>query len=735
MTNNKPLKQVSRRKFLVNTGWAAAGITLLSSCQSLLPAFPSTSSPELEDGLLWIQLMPSGEVQFLCPRMEMGQGAAVGLTQIVATELKVDQAHIQCQTPSTNDLPRFKLTVGSESIAVFHRPVAIMAARLREYLRREAALKADLHPSDLKHSNAGFISPDGSVISYESLVINTVPVILGDKDLETPAPALYFDTPTSDTSQIGKNWKHPDIQAIVCGKMTYSRDVKVPGMAFATVFHPPFFNAKLMDVNWGGAKDKPGIIDLVKDLENNLAAIVADNPFIASSLRNDVEVLWQSPDGIKNVTSNFDIQAHIETDDFEHELISTGNVDTPATDSRNTIESGYETPVYTHAGLEPRSAVASVSGTSAEIWCGSQDPFFVRDRVARLLDFDEDQVVVHPQRMGGAFGGRVFCRAAEEAAILSRKSGLPVRVQWSREDEFQNSYFQPPFSHHIKASVSHDGTIINWQHDFLSAPIITGQVPSNIAWAVDMFVADKGTSRGAISPYNITNHRIRYSDIRQDIPVGAWRGLGSAPNNFAIESAIDELAEISQKDPIQFRLQNLPAKNARLASVLREVSTLSNWDSRAPAENEGYGVACSIYKNETCVAIVAKIKIDHQTEDVTISDIWCAQDNGTTINPDLVENQVVGNIIWGCSITLKERINFEAGRSMQTNFDDYEILRHNECPNIHIKLLATKDTPPLPVGEAALAPVSASITNAVYAATKRRIRQLPFDYDVLSIDT
>ncbi|MBT4891074.1 MAG: xanthine dehydrogenase family protein molybdopterin-binding subunit, partial [Rhodospirillales bacterium] len=410
-----------------------------------------------------------------------------------------------------------------------------------------------------------------------------------------------------------------------------------------------------------------------------------------------------------------------------HTLVSQGVVNNREAQSKHQIEGLFETSFAAHAAMEPRAAIVSVKKENAEVWCGSQDPFFVQRRVAKAIGRSASSVIVHPHRMGGAFGGRVPCQASEEAALLSQAVGAPVRIEWDRETEFAYNYFQPRFSHFIKAGITDEGQIDHWQHDFVSSPIITGLVPGNIAWIMDKVVADKGTARGSLLPYNINNQRVRYSDIRTPVSVGAWRGLGSAPNTFAIESMIDQLADTANIDPLSFRLKNLTSTQYRLAGVLKRVAKLAKWGSTSPV-NIGRGIACAIYKNETYVAIIAEVEMDVAIKDLSIRKIYCVHDSGLVINPDQVENQIVGNIVWGCSMVLKEQITFAEGMVKQRNFDDYEFLRHSETPQMIIDLVKS-DAPPTAVGESAFGPVAPAITNAIFAATGIRVSRLPMNFE------
>lgn len=728
---------LSRRNFLIRTGWLAAGATVLTSCsalRSVLPALPTFSSPELEDGLAWVQALPDGHIRFYCPRSEMGQGASLGLSQVVAEELNVGQSEIECVRPDTDQMAPAKMTVGSESIFSFFEPVSFGAARLREALRMLAAEKTGLAVAQIKDGRGGFVLPDGANLEYAA-VVPAEPLVLSraeSRGSESSLPRYALER-SGKYQAIGHRWKHHELEAIVTGKMVYSRDVALADMMFGQVVRPPAFEARLQSVDGRAAEAMTDVVSVVVDKRANFVGVVASSPFALPAAIEAIDVKWHRSKNISQdlLEARFDVKARRTRDDFEHTLTTDGDIPIGRAGAVHKAVAHYATSYAVHAQMEPRSGTAWVKNDKVEVWCGSQDPYFVQRRVAELLNRGVEDVVVHPHRVGGAFGGRVQCQASEEAARLSAAVGKPVRVQWDREAEFKNNHYQPMFSHFIDAGVTDDGRISHWDHDFVSSPIVTGMIgpllPAAAVWIADQVVTDGGTARGAVSSYRLPNHRVRFSDIRTPVPTGAWRGLGAAPNTFAIESMIDELAVTSGIDPLEFRLRNLSPKGRRLANTLREVAEIANW-GRPPATDTGRGMACAVYKDLTAVAVVAEVQVDHVRREVGVVKVWCVQDCGLIINTDQVENLVMGNIVWGCSMALRERITFDSGAAEQSNFDTYDVLRNDETPEMIVKLVESVE-PPVGVGESALGPVAPAIANAVFAVTGRRVRSLPMSYD------
>ncbi len=725
-------KVLSRRNFLISTGWIAGGVTVLSACSSILPALPVFDDPEPGDGAFWIQMGVDGRVRFLCPRMEMGQGASVGLTQIVAQELNLPPSGIDCVAPTTAQIPPVKMTVGSESLQLFSGPVSRAAAQLREVLRGRAAALAGIPGKRVEDSGAGFALPGGRRVTYAELVTKT-PLVLSDGDkLPDGPPEQYMLSGRGRGKFADQDWRRGVVADIVTGRAVFARDVVLDGMVYGGVLRPPRFGARLRRVDDSGTVGMAGVVAVVVDLDANFAGVAVEDPFALPDALAALNADWEMPEGGEK-ESPFDVERAQAKDDFEHTLASEGKIATGRARAKRVVSGRYDTGFAAHAAMEPRSAVVRIQRDKVEVWCGTQAPFFVRRRVAKLIGRSEEAVIVHPQRMGGGFGGGVANLAAEEAARLAAVVRRPVRVQWSREEEFRYNYFQPPFSHAIEAGVTPDGRISHWRHDFVSAPIMFGQVPSGLEWAVDL-LADEGTSRGGIPPYALAHHRIRYSDIRVPQPTGAWRGLGAAPNGFAIESMVDELAAAAGLDPVAFRIANLPPERQRLIDVLRRVSEISAWH-RGPRPGYARGVACAIYKDATYAAVVAEVRADKGARAFRVERIWCAHDCGLAVNRDQITAQIAGNVIWGSSMALTEGMIFADGEAEAENFDGYEILRAHEAPEIEIALIDCPDQPVAGAGETVIAPTAAAVANAVSALTGRRVRRLPIDYDVLVAST
>jgi CO/xanthine dehydrogenase Mo-binding subunit len=690
---------------LIRSGWLAAGSTVLSSC-SWLPALPTFARPDLEDGCLWVQALDDGRIRFLCPKSEMGQGIKTGLAQVVAEELNVAVEALDVVVPDTGRIPPVMLTAGSMSMRQCFAPLSEAAAVLRETLRRRAAQLAGVDTALVREAEGGFTLPDGRRVGYRELAGEGPNVIEADPALAKRPLRRHAQEGGAAYRWIGRRETPLDSRAIVTGREVYSRDVVVAGMLYGRVVRAPRLNATLGRVDSAAARAVPGVVDVVVDEAGARVGVLAEEPFVLERAAAALAIEWRGGErrGLRELEQELDVERARERGDFEHTLAEDGDPEAAASSAWRRLEARYDTSFMAHAALEPRAGVAAVGEQGVEVWTGSQDPWYMRALVARLTGRSDDRVVVHNHRMGGAFGGRKRCQATLEATWLS-------------------DLFQPPFSHYVDAGVDAGGRISHWLHDFTACPIVLDSVtvPERLHWLADL-AADPGTTRGAVPPYDVAQRRIRFSDVRVPVTTGAWRGLGAAPNTTAIEIAMDELAQLAGLDPIAFRLRNLAPQHDRLAAVLREVAALSGWGAPVP-EGRGRGVACAFYQDMTTVAVVVEVALEDGTPRPTRA--WCAHDCGLVINPDRVEAQIEGNVAWGCSMALHERMLLSEGELRSDNFDRYAVLGPHEAPDVEIALLPRSELPPQGVGEPTLAPTPAAVANAVSAATGRRVRRLP----------
>jgi CO/xanthine dehydrogenase Mo-binding subunit len=491
------------------------------------------------------------------------------------------------------------------------------------------------------------------------------------------------------------------------------------------VIRPPRPGATLANAEVEVARSLEGVVGVIADRDEGRVGVLAENPFVLEAAAAALELEWKG--GVTfsqaELERELDVEGARERDEFEHTVDSQGKTRGAAVAAVHRLQARYDTPPWAHAAMEPRAGVVSVGPDEVEVWTASQDPWYLQGLVAESTGRGRDEVILHNLRMGGAFGGRKRCQATLEAAWLSSAVGRPVRVQWSRAEEFRENLLQPPFSHLIDAGVDAEGHLTHWLHDFTACPIglDSATVPKRLHWLADL-VADPGTKRSALTPYRVSDRRTRFSDLRIPVQTGQWRGLGAAPNTTAIELAMDELAQMAGIDPVEFRLRNLGPERERLAAVLREAARLSGWGEPSAA-GRGRGLACAVYEEMTYVAVVLEVAVDE--DGIRPLRAWCAHDCGLVVNPDQVTAQIEGNIAWGCSVALQERAEIRDGANANDSFETYPILRQTDSPDVEVSLVEHDGDPPAGAGEPAIAPTPAALVNAVFAATGPRHRRLP----------
>jgi isoquinoline 1-oxidoreductase beta subunit len=663
---------MSRRNLFAHAARLTAGVTVFAAAPACafnpLPALPTRSMPPAEARIAWLRLLPDGRVQLLLPRQEMGQGVSIALRQIVAEELDWELERVEAVLPDTAAIAPVKSTVGSDSLKDFAEPVARAAALLREHLRSGGTVTE--------------IRDQGQPVTLRSL--------------------------QGGGRHVGQGHPTERIADIVTGAPSlYAGDIRLPGMLFGLVLPV------------GARLPEPGGDLQPVRLEDGRSGLLATHSAVLHAVAARVE-----QDETPRAMPDMDIDAVERRGHLEHTLRG----DAVIRDTAWTLDRRYDIPFAAHAAIEPRSAVAQwhprEAAVQLEVWTGTQDAFFVRETLARQFGLSAETVLVHSCRIGGGFGARTIVRQELEAALLARAAGWPVKVQWSRAAEFADGFHRPPSSHRIRARLDAEGRIADWWHGFCSGHVIfTSAAMPRWMQFVTGFVKDPGVARGALPPYAAARMRVEFSDIRLPVDTGPWRGLGAGPNGFAIESAIDELAQLAGQDPLRFRLANLDPQHGRLTACLEAVRDLSGWSRPAPA-GMGRGVACGIYKESSFAAVVAEVQVASDGA-VRVTHLWCAQDSGMAINPDQLRAQVEGNLLWGLGMVLTERLPIEGGRVAAYTFADYPIPTMDAMPVLDIALIEPPGAAPSGAGETAMVGVAA-ITNAIAAATGRRVTTLPY---------
>jgi CO/xanthine dehydrogenase Mo-binding subunit len=731
MTDTTAKRRVfTRRRVLIGGGLVIGGIVAMVPGCSLIPPIPGSADSTNEDAIAWVRLRPDGRFEFLNPRQEMGQQVATGLRQIVAEELGVPPEMIGIVQPSTDQIPGVKRTAGSDSIRDWALPLAKASAALHLALARRAAKQLGVAASNLGATGKGFTAGGGKTLTYKALAA-AGPARISAAEVEAARPKSL--RPGAAKRWVGTSTPPDEHRNIVTGKTAYARDVRLANMAYGHVFHPPVPHAALKKVTAGKAASLPGYVALVVEKADAIlgtgafVGVVAETPFALEAIVEEIAVTWRHPKPVqqKDIDRMIDVDRALKGG-LEHTLVS-GTVREGGTWD---VDARFDIPFADHAPMEPRAATALVKDGRATIWTGTQDAFYVRKFVARVLEMAEDKVEVRSQRLGGGYGGRALIYIEPEVARLARKIGRPVTLQWSRTQEFRNSVSRPPTSQRVRARLTEDGRIADWSHAIVSGPILFPSVIPSWTYPVIDRLADKGVSRSAASPYKAARAYTGYSDIRLPIHTGPWRSLGAAANVFAIEMAVSALARKAGRDPLAFRLANMAPEQRRLARTLKHVAGMAKWGKTPPPTHaraggrRGRGIACGIYKG-AYISYVADVRVGGDGA-VQVEHAYAAADCGLVINPDLVRAQIEGCIVWGIGMTLSEEFMIEDGAPAPENFDSYALPRMPQIPAMTIALVGAEENPPAGMGETGLVAIGAAIAAAIVEATGKPVRRLPY---------
>lgn len=728
MSRKVPTRPWSRRRFLRAAGWTAAGATVVYYVgRRTFPIFPSTKAPAATGGAAWLQVRPDGRIEMLCPVHELGQGSSTALAQIAAEELNVAVGDIDVKLPTTAEIPAMRFTTGSQSIALHARPTARAAAALREELRKRAASRFGVAPAALADGVAGFILEDGRLVSYRDVVAGR-PIVL-DAD-ELPVAPLYTFDDNRPRRQVGQSALPLQSWDIVTGRPVFAADIRLPNMAFGRAVPAPLAGARIVEIDDRAARTVAGVVAVVVDRDRDFVGIVAETPGALEQAHERLRVRWDRPAPYTQA----DLDRAVDVD----VALARGGLERRVADADVRPESHWDVdlrldlPVLHHAAQEPRSAVVrfdqEAGAASVEIWAGSQDAFVNQKKAADELGWPADRVVLHTTRVGGAFGGRATYDVVRDALLLARTAGRPVKVEWSRADEFLGDRNRPPSSHRVRIRVDAEGRITDWWHAAVSGHVLLSELlaPPWLLPPLRLVMADFGATRGIHTHYAATRKRIEFSDVVLPIHVGQWRSLGAGPNNFAIETAIDALARRLGRDPVECRLANLAPSNGRLARCLTTVREGLAARPRQAHPGFGRGYACGTYHDHSYVAVGFDVLVDRANQKVRVLRAMCAQDIGLVINPDLVRAQIEGNIFHAIGQVLMEQATIADGGIACRRFGDYPTPTFADAPEIEIALIGDVSGPPAGAGETAVIAAVPALANAIADAIGSPVSRLPF---------
>lgn len=694
----------SRRAVLKGLGWTTAGLVVVAGAGAAFlprPVRPHTAAPTPDDAVAWLRLTPEGVVELIMPRSEMGQGIRTALRQIVAEETGLPLGRVRALDPRTDLLPPTRATVGSDSIRDFGPLLAAGAAALAELARQEGSELA-------------------TATSEEFARLADRPRLVAADDIVSARPRS-FTAPTPG-GPIGRSEPDDALVSIVTGEgPIYLDDMRLPDMIFGRALHPPAPGARLEAADDSAAAELPGYLGMLEHGDSVLFAATRRGALDRAA--DLIRARWSGGETANMpVADAVDVDAGLRAGGLEHVVVG-GDVDA---DGPFDIDLRLDVPMAAHAPMETRGAIARVTAEGGlEVWTSTQGVTLVQQGLAASLSLPLDQITVTSCRVGGGFGCRNGASVEVEAALLAQHLNRPVKVIWTREDEFRGSYHRPPSSHRLRVRLTPDGGIDAWRHDFRSGHVIFARpFMGPVLQFATQLAADPGVARGAVPPYAARAMHVAFDDVRLPVETGIWRALGAAPNTWAIETAIDEIARRRQEDPLALRRRLVSTDWPRLVRVLDRVAALSNWPGRRSAPDRGFGVACGVYKEMSYVAVVAELSL--LESGFRVQRLWCAHDCGRIVNPGQVRAQVEGNLVWGIGMALSESLRIEGGRAVHGSYADYPVPLFSEVPDMTIDLVDEGD-PPSGAGETAIIAATPAITNAIAAMQGQPVARLPAD--------
>ena len=638
----------------------------------------------------WLYIAEDGRVTVFTGKVEVGQNIRTSLAQQVAEELRVPVESISMTMGDTDLVPWDAGTFGSRTTPTMGPELRNMAMAAREMLVAQAAKEWQADPSILMARDGKVVNPKtNQSLTYGELTHGQklVKVMEGDPPL----------TPATQWKIAGTPVPKVDGKAFVTGQHQYSSDVSRPGMLYGKVLRPAGFHATLMSLDDQQAKKQPDVT-VVRD--GDFVAVAAPDTWLAEQALGMLKAQWKVPPQISDRDLFAYIKSHADKDEQESPDTAGSLADAMA-HAEVKLSQTYTVQYIQHAPLEPRAAVAEWQGDKLTVWTGTQRPFAVRDELAEALRIPTQNVHVMMPDTGSAYGGKHTGEAAIEAARLAKAAAKPVKVVWTREEEFTWAYFRPAGVIEVKSGARRDGTLTAWEyHNYNSGPS-----------AID-------------TPYSVPNKLVQFHPVNGPLRQGSYRGLAATANHFARESHMDEIAHAVGMDSLQFRLKNI--NNDRLRAVFEAAAKKAGWGEQKASPTRGFGVAGGIEKGGY-LATVAEVEIDAKTKAPRIRRVVEAFECGAVVNPNGLRSQITGSIMMALGGAMFETVRFDNGRILNPHFSQYRVPRFSDMPQIEVVLLDRKDLPSAGAGETPIVGLAPAVANAIFSATGERRRAMPMD--------
>jgi isoquinoline 1-oxidoreductase len=685
--------ELDRREFFKFLGAGILIVSVLKSAHALQEsgAVRRTNEPLPKEIRAWLHVGENGVVTVYTGKVEVGQNIRTSLSQCVAEEMHVPVTGIQMVMGDTQLTPFDMGTFGS-------RTTPTMSPQLRKVAAAARDLLIGLAAAEWQRDAKRLIAADGRVTDPESKRSLEYAVLVKRQQLTQTISAEEPLVPAAQWTVQGQSLPKVDGRDFVTGKHRYPSDQKLPGMLHGKILRPTSFGATLVSIDAHEAEQIPAVT-VVHD--GNFVGVVAPSAEIASRALKVIRAEWKA----EPQPSNQELFEYLKKNATEGRdptgdgsRYEAGSVEKALASAEHRLQQTYTVSYIAHAPLEPRAALAQWSGDNLTVWTGTQRPFGVRSELAEAFRIPAESVRVLMPDTGSGYGGKHTGEAAIEAARLARAAKRPVKLVWTREEEFIWAYFRPAGVIELSGGVRGDGTIAAWEfHNYNSG------------------------EAGIRTYYDIANQRIEFHPTRSPLRQGSYRALAATANHFARESFMDELAHLVKMDPLEFRLKNL--KNERLRAVFEAAAKKFGW-GHAKAEGHGFGMGGGFEKSGN-IATCAEVAVDQKSGEVKVLRVVSAFECGAVVNPENLRNQIEGSNIMGLGGALFEAIEFENGRILNDRFSSYRVPRFSDVPMIETVVLDRKDIPSAGAGECPMIGLAPAIGNAIFDATGVRLRSLP----------
>ena len=751
-TEDFVIENVSRRNFL--SGMFSAGALVLFVGRSSLLAkaakggptavlapenasVPSIGATVFHPGV-YLGIETDGTVYIIAHRSEMGNGVRTSLPRVLADELDADWSRVKVIQADGDARYGGQDTDGSHSVRDFFQPMREAGATARLMLIRAAAQKWGVPEAQCVGDPVHFVSDkSGRKLGYGELAALAAMLPLPNKeDVQLKSPSQW--------RYIGKPAPGYDLESICSGKPLYGMDVRVDGMLYAAVAHPPVLGGKVKSVDDSATLKVIGVkktIPIAPFIPPHAfqplggIAVIADNTWAAFKGRKQLKVEWDN--GPNASYNSADYQKELQQTSRKPGKVvhAVGNPDAEFAKGGKIVEAEYYAPLLAHASMEPPVAVADVQGEKATVWAPTQDPQGLQEQVAKSLGLKKENITCHVTLLGGAFGRKSKPDFAAEAALLSQKTGKPVKVIWSREDDIQLDYFHSVAAMYMKAALDDSGKPRAWLQRSVFPPIAS-------TFEKGAVYGDDEMSMGwNIVPFEVPNFRSENGPATAHVRIGWLRSVANIYHTFGVQSFVNELAYAANRDPYDYLMmvigpgrileggsapdeaKSYPYDTARLRRVAEIAAEKANWGKKKMGKGSGMGIAVQ-RSFATYVASVVEVEVDDQGT-VRIPHVVTALDTGIVANPEMVRSQFQGAAVFGTSLSRTGAITATNGVIDQSNYHDYQVARMNDAPyqvDVHI---VESSAPPAGVGEPGVPPIAPAICNAIFAATGKRVRELP----------